>query len=106
MIRLPLHGKTIDELNGDEVLELVRYSYTLYDQDFTGQLRKGFRDKTPFIMRLKPDSIQFISLIYVDTANKEFSLFERGPKAPVNPGNQANIRGLSTDLSIQQSRKP
>ncbi len=106
-------GKSIDELNGDDVLELVRYSYTLYDQDFTGQLRQGFRDRTPFVLRLKPESIQFIfddpaQLIYIDTENKRFALFEGvggSPKTPVNPSKYGqNIRGTDVtydDLSMR-----
>lgn len=74
-------GKTIDQLNADEVLKLVRYSYTLYNRDFTGLLRTGFASKTPFLMSLKPDSIRFIfdnpaQVIFLDTRNNGFSLFE------------------------------
>ena len=45
-------GKSIDQLTADEVLKLVRYSYTLFNRDFTGLLRTGFASKTPFLMSL------------------------------------------------------
>lgn len=74
-------GKSIDQLTADEVLKLVRYSYTLYNRDFTGLLRTGFASKTPFLMSLKPESIRFIfedpaQVIYLDTRNNSFALFE------------------------------
>ncbi|MEM9015534.1 MAG: outer membrane lipoprotein-sorting protein [Verrucomicrobiota bacterium] len=74
-------GKSIDQLTADEVLKLVRYSYTLYDQDFTGLLRTGINKKVPFLMSLKPESIRFIfdepsQVILLDTRNRSFSLFE------------------------------
>ncbi|MEM1441915.1 MAG: outer membrane lipoprotein-sorting protein [Verrucomicrobiota bacterium] len=74
-------GKSIDELTADEVLKLVRYSYTLYNRDFSGLLRTGFAKKTPFLMSLKPESIRFIfddpaQVIFLDTRNNAFSLFE------------------------------
>ena len=77
----PFAGKTIEQLTADEVLKLVRYSYTLYDRDFTGQLRLGVVKKVPFLLSLKPESIRFIfsepdQVIYLDTRNKDFSLFE------------------------------
>ncbi len=79
----PFAGKTIDQLTADDVLKLVRYSYTLYNRDFTGQLRKGImaKDKVPFLLSLKPESIRFIfsdpaQVIFLDTRNNGFSLYE------------------------------
>lgn len=74
-------GKSIDQLTADEVLKLVRYSYTLYDHDFTGVLRMGLSKKVPFMMSLKPESVRFIfddpaQVILLDTRNQQFSLFE------------------------------
>lgn len=74
-------GKPIDQLTADEVLKLVRYSYTLYDQDFTGVLRTGIVKKVPFLMSLKPDSIRFIfdspdQVILMDTRDDKFGLYE------------------------------
>lgn len=74
-------GKPIDQLSADEVLKLVRYSYTLYDRDFTGVLRTGIVQKVPFLMSLKPDSIRFIfdspdQVILMDTRNDKFGLYE------------------------------
>jgi len=77
----PFAGKTIEQLTADDVLKLVRYSYTLFNQEFAGQLRLGLVKKVPFRLVLKPDSIRFIfddpaQVIYLDTRNKDFSLFE------------------------------
>jgi hypothetical protein len=74
-------GKSIDQLSADEVLKLVRYSYTLYNQDFTGVLRMGIAKKVPFLMSLKPESIRFIfddpaQVILLDTRNQNFALYE------------------------------
>ena len=86
-------GKTIDQMTADEVLKLVRFSYTLYNRDFTGQLTMGFSKKVPFLLSLNPDSIRFIfdnpaQLIYLDTRNQNFSLLEGiggADMKPVNP---------------------
>jgi len=74
-------GKNIDEMTADEVLRLVRFSYTLYNRDFTGVLRMGITKKVPFLLSLKPEAIRFIfddpaQVIYLDTRNQRFSLFE------------------------------
>lgn len=74
-------GKSIDQLSADEVLKLVRYSYTLYNRDFTGVLRMGIAKKVPFLMSLKPESIRFIfddpaQVILLDTRNQNFALYE------------------------------
>ncbi|MDF1655973.1 MAG: outer membrane lipoprotein-sorting protein [Verrucomicrobiales bacterium] len=101
-------GKPIDQLTADEVLKLVRYSYTLFNRDFTGLLRTGFASKTPFLMSLKPESIRFIfdspsQVIYLDTKNNSFALFEGlDGKAmqPVNPSKYAQeVRG--TDVTYE-----
>ncbi len=54
----PFAGKTIESLNGDDVLKLVRYSYTTVNRSFKGQLRHDKR-KIPFVLTLKPNSITF-----------------------------------------------
>lgn len=74
-------GKSIDQLDGNEVLKLVRYSYTLYNQDFTGVLRSGLTTKVDFLMSLKPESIRFIfdnpaQVILLDTRDDRFGLYE------------------------------
>lgn len=74
-------GKSIDQLTADEVLKLVRYSYTLYNRDFTGVLRMGIAKKVPFLMSLKPESIRFIfddpaQVILLDTRSEKFGLYE------------------------------
>ncbi len=72
-------GKPIDQMTADEVLKLVRYSYTLHNRDFTGLLRLGLAKKVPFLMSLKPESIRFIfdnpaQVILLDTRNQKFAL--------------------------------
>ncbi|MEX2577912.1 MAG: outer membrane lipoprotein-sorting protein [Verrucomicrobiales bacterium] len=105
--------KSIDELTADEVLKLVRYSYTLYDRDFEGALRLGIAKKVPFILSLKPESIRFIfndpaQVILVDTRNNDFALYEGigGEELkPVDPSKYAEpIRGTDVtydDLSMR-----
>ncbi|MEM7602665.1 MAG: outer membrane lipoprotein-sorting protein [Verrucomicrobiota bacterium] len=101
-------GKSLDQLTADEVMKLVRYSYTLYNRDFTGVIRTGFASKTPFLMSLKPESIRFIfdapsQVIYLDTKNNSFALFEGvGGEAmtPVSPSKYAaEVRG--TDVTYE-----
>tara|TARA_R110002096_G_scaffold45372_13_gene121920 strand:+ start:7694 stop:8410 length:717 start_codon:yes stop_codon:yes gene_type:complete len=108
-----LSGKTMDQLTADEVLRLVRYSYTLYNRDFSGVLRMGLVKKVPFLMSLKSDSIRFIfddpaQVIYLDTKNSHFALYEGldGKELqPVDPAKYANqIRGTDVtydDLSMR-----
>lgn len=79
--RSPFGGKTIADLNGDDVLKLVRYSYTTVNQSFTGQLRHD-KKKIPFILTLKPQSIifQFNSpeqVIQLTTSKDELTLEEK-----------------------------
>lgn len=106
-------NKPIDQLTADEVLKLVRHSYTLYNQDFTGVLRLGIAKKVPFLMSLKPQSIRFIfedpaQVILLDTRDGNFSLFEGVGGAdlkPVEPSKYADkIRGTDVtydDLSMR-----
>lgn len=77
----PFANKTIEELTADDVLKLVRYSYTLFNREFGGQLRLGLVKKVPFRLVLKPESIRFIfndpaQIIYLDTKNEGFALYE------------------------------
>lgn len=106
-------GKSIDQLTADEVLKLVRYSYTLYNRDFSGLLRTGFATKVPFLMSLKPDSIRFIfddpaQIIFLDTRNNSFALYEGiggAEMKPVSPSKyDQTIRGTDAtydDLSMR-----
>ncbi|MEM9282980.1 MAG: outer membrane lipoprotein-sorting protein [Verrucomicrobiota bacterium] len=106
-------NKTIDQLTADEVLKLVRYSYTLYDREFEGALRLGLVKKVPFLMSLKPDSIRFIfdnpaQVIYLDTKGASFALYEGIGGAEleaVSPSKYGeNIRGTDVtydDLSMR-----
>jgi hypothetical protein len=104
--------KTIDELNAAEVLRLVRYSYTLYDRDFHGQLRVGLRTKIPFTLSLQPNYIRFkfddpIQIIHLNTEGEQFFLKEvvAGSDAEVPPERYAqNIRDTDVtydDLSMR-----
>ena len=83
-------GKSIDQMTADEVLKLVRFSYTLYNRDFTGSLRMGLTKKVDFLLSLKPDSIRFVfndpaQVIYIDTRNQRFSLLEGVAGAEMKP---------------------
>ncbi len=104
--------KSLDELNADEVLRLVRYSYTLYDRDFVGQLRQGLTTKIPFTLSLQPKYIRFKfddppQIIHLNTANDQFFLKEvvAGSDAPVPPERYGeSIRGTDVtydDLSMR-----
>ncbi len=109
----PFAGKTVDQLTADEVLKLVRYSYTLYDRDFSGQLRMGINQKIPFILSLKPEAIRFIfsdpaHIIYLDTKDKKFALYEGKGGAQLSPVEPAQfgetLRGTDVtydDLSMR-----
>ncbi|MBL9160371.1 MAG: outer membrane lipoprotein-sorting protein [Verrucomicrobiales bacterium] len=86
----PFAGKAIDQMTADEVLKLVRASYTLYNRDFTGNLIMGITKKVPFLLSLKTDSIRFIfdnpaQVIYLDTRNQRFGLFEGVGGAEMQP---------------------
>jgi len=54
----PFAGKTIATLNGDDVLKMVRYSYTRINRSFKGQLRHD-KKKIPYLLALRPQSITF-----------------------------------------------
>jgi hypothetical protein len=106
-------NKSIDEMTAEEVLRLVRYSYTLYNRDFTGQLRMGLTKSVPFLLSLKPEAISFVfnepaQIIMVDTRNQRFTLLEgiAGAEArPVTPSKYGEaIRGTDVtydDLSMR-----
>lgn len=74
-------GKSIDQMTADEVLKLVRFSYTLYNRDFKGALRMGITKKVDFLLSLKPEAIRFIfnepaQVILLDTREQRFALYE------------------------------
>ena len=106
-------GKPISELNADEVLQLVRYSYTTYNRNFTGELRMGVTKKVGFQLGLKPDSISYLfnepaQIIFLETKNRSFALLEGiggAPMSPVNPSKfDEKIRGTDVtydDLSMR-----
>lgn len=106
-------GKSIDQMSADEVLKLVRFSYTLYNRDFQGALRMGIAKKVDFLLSLKPDSIRFIfndpaQVIHLDTRNQSFALFEGIAGAEMKPVPASkygeNIRGTDItydDLSMR-----
>lgn len=106
-------GKSITEMNADEVLQLVRYSYTTYNRNFIGELRMGIAKKVEFQLGLKPDSISYLfddppQIIFLDTKNRSFTLLEGvggAPMKPVNPTKfDEKIRGTDVtydDLSMR-----
>jgi hypothetical protein len=106
-------GKPISQLNADEVLQLVRYSYTTYNRNFTGELRMGVTKKIGFHLGLKPDSISYLfdnpaQIIFLDTKNRSFALLEGvggAPMKPVSPSKfDEQIRGTDVtydDLSMR-----
>ncbi len=83
-------AKSIDQMTADEVLKLVRFSYTLYDRDFVGSLRMGITKNIPFLLSLRPEAISFVfdnppQKIAVDTRNQKFTLLEGVGGAPLAP---------------------
>lgn len=103
--------KTLDQLNADEVLRLVRYSYTLFDRDFVGRLRRE-KLEVPFTLSLQPQYIRFKfddppQIIHLNTANNQFFLKEvaAGKDGPVDPSRYGEpIRGTDVtydDLSMR-----
>ena len=76
----PFAGKTIATLNGDDVLKLVRYSYTKINRSFKGQLRHE-KKKIPYLLALRPQSITFRfgspdQVIQLTTENNKLTLKE------------------------------
>ena len=104
-------AKTLAQLNADEVLRLVRYSYTLFDRDFVGRLRKE-KLEIPFTLSLQPQYIRFKfdnppQIIHLNTSNDQFFLKEvaAGKDGPIDPANYGKtIRGTDVtydDLSMR-----
>jgi len=99
-------GKSLDQLNAEEILRLVRYSYTLQDQEFDARLRKesGF---IPFKLSLKPNYIRFRfdnppQAVHLDTSAEQLILREvvEGSNAPVPVARYGEfIRG--TDITYE-----
>ncbi len=108
----PFEGKTIDTLTANDILKLVRYSYTLYDHDFTGQLRTDDRQKIPFRLSLQPNAIRFRffdpdQIIHLSTGSDELILREvvKGSDEAIAPSRYGEaIRGTDVtyeDLSMR-----
>lgn len=105
--------KSIDEMTADEVLKLVRFSYTLYNRDFKGALRMGITKKVDFLLSLKPEAIRFLfnepaQVILLDTREQRFALFEGIDGAELKPVPAAKygeaVRGTDVtyeDLSMR-----
>lgn len=99
-------GKSLDELTPDEILSLVRYSYTLHDRDFDAQLRKDFK-AVKFKLTLKPNYIRFRfddppQAIHLDTAAERLALREivQGSNAEIAEDRYGEtIRG--TDIAYE-----
>ncbi len=99
-------GKPLDQLSPDEILRLVRFSYTLHDQEFDARLRKDF-NFIPFKLSLKPNYIRFrfdnpAQALHLDTSGEKLILREvvAGSNAPVAIARYSEfIRG--TDLTYE-----
>ena len=99
-------GKPLEQLTPDEILSLVRYSYTLHDREFDAQLRKDFQ-AIKFKLSLKPNYIRFRfdnppQAIHLDTGAERLALREivqgsNGEIAPERYGER--IRG--TDIAFE-----
>lgn len=106
-------AKSIDQMTADEVLKLVRFSYTLYNRDFKGALRMGITKKVDFLLSLKPEAIRFIfnepaQVILLDTREQRFALYEGIDGAELKPVPAAKygeaVRGTDVtyeDLSMR-----
>ncbi len=98
-------GKSIDQMTADEVLKLVRFSYTLFNRDFAGNLLTGITKKVPFLLSLKPESIRFIfddpaQIIYLDTRNQRFAMLEGVGGAEMQPVPPARFGEKVRDTDI------
>jgi len=99
-------GKPLDQLTPDEILRLVRASYTLHDRDFDARLRKDF-DFVPFKLSLKPNYLRFRfenppQAIHLETDQPELALREvtTGKNEPVAPERYGEgVRG--TDVTYE-----
>ncbi|MEQ1839229.1 MAG: outer membrane lipoprotein-sorting protein [Verrucomicrobiales bacterium] len=106
-------AKSINDMNADEVLQLVRYSYTVYNRNFKGELSMGITKKVEFQLSLKPDSISYLfddppQIIFLETKNRSFTLLEGIGGAAMKPVDRAKfdekIRGTDVtydDLSMR-----
>lgn len=106
-------AKSINDMNADEVLQLVRYSYTVYNRNFEGELIMGITKKVEFQLSLKPDSISYLfddppQIIFLETENRSFTLLEGIGGAAMKPVDRAKfdekIRGTDVtydDLSMR-----
>ena len=100
----PFGNKTIEQLTANDVLRLVRYSYTLYNQNFQARLRVR-RFEEPFVLSLQPSSIRFIfksQTIQLDTSGDQFILKEKvgDVEAPVPPERYSE-RIAGTDVTFE-----
>ena len=99
-------GKPLDQLTPDEILRLVRASYTLHDRDFDARLRKDF-DFVPFKLSLKPNYLRFRfenppQAIHLETDKPELALREvlPGKNEPV-PAERYGEGVRGTDVTYE-----
>ena len=102
----PFAGKSLDTLNADDILKLVRYSYTMFNQEFDGRLRQGFK-KTPFTLSLKPNHVRFkfvdpVQIIHLSVTGDKAFLKEvvAGSDAPIAE-NRYNEKIRNTDVTFE-----
>lgn len=102
----PFEGKSLETLTANDILKLVRYSYTLFDQTFEGRLRRGFK-KTPFQLTLEPNHVRFsfsdpAQIIHLSMSGDKAYLKEvvKGSDAPIADSRYSEeIRG--TDVTFE-----
>jgi len=82
-------GKELEDLTAEEILKLVRYSYTVTNQEFEARLRKNFQF-IPFKLSLRPNYLRFRfsdppQAVHLDTSDDELVLREvvKGSNEPV-----------------------
>jgi len=102
----PFQGKSMETLTANDILKLVRYSYTLFDQNFEGRLRRGFK-KTPFLLSLEPNHVRFrfsdpTQIIHLSVTGSKAYLKEvvKGSDAPI-ADNRYNEEIRGTDVTFE-----
>lgn len=98
--------KELEKLTADEVLKLVRYSYTVTDQEFDARLRKDFQ-LIPFKLSLRPNYLRFRfedppQAVHLDTSEEKLVLREvvKGSNEPVPPERYGELI-RNTDITYE-----
>ena len=98
--------KDLDKLTADEVMKLVRYSYTVTDQEFDAELRKNYTI-IPFKLSLRPNYLRFRfedppQAVHLDTSEEKLVLREvvKGSNEPV-PAERYSEAIRGTDITYE-----